>query len=78
MGSFEVGDPAYIRNYKTEQMWEPGYVTEVMGPPRYKVQLLIEDQLWHQNQNQLCYCHVEDDDTESAKITATTGTSPIT
>ena len=59
-------------------MWEPGYVTEVMGPRRYRVELLNVDQLWHRHQNQLCYCHVEDDDTRSAEISDSTGTSPIT
>ena len=59
-------------------MWKPGYVTELMGPQRYRVKLLNEDQLWHPHQNQLHYHHIEDDDTQSAKITDATGTSPIT
>ena len=59
-------------------MWESGYVTEVMGPRRYKVKLSNEDQLWYQHQNQLHYRHVEDDDMQSAEITDNTRTSPIT
>ena len=68
----------YALNYRQGPMWEPGYVTEVMGPRRDKVKLLNEDQLWHRYQNQLRYRHVEDDDTQSAEITDSTRTSPIT
>ena len=49
-----------------------------MGPPRYRVKLLNEDQLWHRHQHQLHYCNVEDDNTQSAEITDGNGTSPIT
>ena len=76
--SFTVGDPVYARNYRPGPMWKPGYVTEIMGPQRYRVRLLNENQLWHRHQNQLRYRHMEDDNTRSAKITGVTGTSPIT
>ena len=59
-------------------MWEPGYVTEVMGPRRYEVKMVNEDQMWHCHQNQLRYHYVEDDDTQSAEISDSTKTSPIT
>ena len=58
-------------------MWEPGYVTEVVAPQRYRVELLNEDQLWHQHQNQLCYRHMEDDDIQSVEIKDATRTSSI-
>ena len=47
-------------------MWEPGYVTEIMGLQMYKVRLLNEDQLCHWRENQLRYHHVEDGGTQSA------------
>ena len=66
--SFEVGDRVYTRKDRPGPMWEPEYVTEVMGPRRYRVKLLNEDQLWHWHQNQLYYYHMEDDDTQCAEI----------
>ena len=54
------------------------YATEIMGPRRYRVRLLNEDQLWHRHQNQLRYRYVEDDNTQCVEITGATGTSPIT
>ena len=59
-------------------MWEPGYVTERMGPRRYRVRLLNEDQLWHRHQSQLRYRHVEDYDTQCAEITGAARAFPIT
>ena len=59
-------------------MWEPAYVTEVMGSRSYRAKLLNEDHLWHCHRNQLCYCHVEDDDTQNAEISDATGTSSVT
>ena len=53
-------------------------VWTVMDPRKYKVRLLNEDQLWHRHQNQLHYCQVEDDDTQSAEITGAPRISPIT
>ena len=47
--SFKLGDPVYAWNYKPEAMWEPAYVTEVMGPWRYRTKLLNEDHLWHRH-----------------------------
>ena len=59
-------------------MWEPAYVTEVMGSRSYRVKLLNEDHLWHCHRNQLCCCHGEDDDTQNAEISDATGTSSVT
>ena len=73
-----VGDPVYTQNYRPGSTWEPTYVTEVMGPRRYKVKFMNEDQFWHWHQNQLHYCHVEDDNTQSTEISDSTGTSPVT
>ena len=67
----------YALNYRPGPMWEPEYVTEIMGPQRYRVKLLKEYQLWYRHQNQLCYCHVEDDNTQSAKIMDATRVFPI-
>ena len=69
--SFEMRYPVYAWKYRPGPIWEPEYVTEVMGPQRYKVKLLNEDQLWHWHQNQLCYHQVEDDDKEGAEIACT-------
>ena len=76
--TFKVGDPVYARNYKPVAMWEPAYVTEVMGCQRYRVKLLNEDKLWHRHQNQLRYHHVEDDNTKSIEISDSIGTFPTT
>ena len=64
-----MGDTGYTQNYRPGPTWEPGYVIELMGPRRYRLRLLNEDQLWHQHWNQLRYHHVEDDDTQNVKIT---------
>ena len=68
----------YARNCRPGAMWLPAYVTKVMVPRRYTVKPLNEDQLWHHHQNQLCYHHVEEDDTQSVEISDSTRTSPIT
>ena len=47
--SFKVGDLVYARSYRPGPMWEPGYVTEIVGPQGYRVRLLNEDQLWHRH-----------------------------
>ena len=73
-----MGDPVYTRSYRPGLMWKLGYVTEVIGPRRYRVQFLNEDPLWYRYQNQLCYHHMEDDNIQSAKITKGYHTSPIT
>ena len=73
-----MGDLIYAQNYRLGPIWEHECVTEILGPRRCRVRLLNEDQLWHRHQNQLCYCHIEVDNTQRAKITGATGTSPIT
>ena len=55
-------------------MWEPGHVTEIMGPRRYRVR--HEEQLWDWHQNQLRCLHGEDDNAQCVEITGATGTSP--
>ena len=52
-------------------------ITEIMGPKRYRVRLLNEDQLWYHHQNQLRYRHVEHDNTQSAEITGATARQEI-
>ena len=49
-----------------------------MGSRRYIVKLSNEDQLWHWHQNQLCYHHMKDDETQGAEINNSTVTSSIT
>ena len=67
--SFKVEDPTYARNYGPGVMWAPACVTKVIGPQRYRIKRLNEDEL--------CYCHVEDDDIQRVEITDSIRTSSI-